>query len=159
MSIFPIMTSFDLHVHFDLFVCFSGAYSAPSASINVAFGSYCTPDSFHKSHASSLVCVVACRDIVSQYLAFAHTFALLKRVAPSILYHYVSLDDAIRLIYCATVTDPVAISLQNTFCEAFQMQLDIIMNIQCGSSQTIISSTVGVSAHASMLFQLYFCFI
>ncbi len=125
MSIFPIMTSFNLHVHFDLFMLNSGPYTAPEGSIHVVFGSYCISDPQYVPRASLLVSEVACRDIVSQHLAFAHTFALLQRGAPSILYHYDPSANDIRFNHIAGVADEVVDSLQVAFQEAWEIHVDM----------------------------------
>ncbi len=120
VSIFLIMTSLDLHVHFDLFML-ERQYT--QGSIHIVFGSYCIPDPQHVPCASLLICEVACRDIVSQHLAFAHTFALLQRNASSILYHYEASVDDVRFNHIAIVADEVVDSLQMAFQEAWELHV------------------------------------
>ena len=87
------------------------------------FGSYCIPDPQYVPCASLLICEVACRDIVSQHLAFAHTFALLLRNASSILYHYEASVDDVRFNHIAIVADEIVDSLQMAFQEAWELHV------------------------------------
>ncbi len=125
MSTSSIMSSFDLHVHFDLFMLNSGPYMAPEGSIHIVLGSYCARDPQHSPRASSLICEVACRDIVSQHLAFAHTCALLEHSASSIFYLYDPSVNDIRSIDSAIVADKIVDSLQKTFQKAWEMHVDM----------------------------------
>ncbi len=153
------MSSFDLHVYFDLFM-FNGAHECsvdfdPSlsseCSVHLVLGSYRTLDPQDIPRASMLVCEVACRDIVSQHLAFAHTCALLKRSVPSILYHYDPLVNDLRLINCAIGADKVVNSLKTAFQEAWEIHVDMGTALDINHSDDLVARESGEKFFRSLV--------